>query len=241
MRAIPERAVDFVAEYEGLRLVSYLCPASVWTVGYGSTRGVTAGMRITKAEARKRLADDLKDAAAKLQAVVKREVIDELSEAQYVALLSFTFNLGANSQWTIWKLLNARKFDAVPAQLARFVNAGGKRLQGLVNRRNAEAALWDEGAGDAVLPSSTTRNTPTPPTPEPVKPITQSKTAWTAVAITTAAGVQEGAKQVQGIIAPQAEHSPILDNLQGTAALLIVAGGVAILAFKWLERREAKR
>jgi lysozyme len=241
MRPIPNRAVDFVGRFEGLRLTSYLCPAGVWTVGYGSTRGVTAGMRITKDEARKRLADDLKEAAARLQSVVKREVIDELNDAQYVALLSFVFNLGANGSWQIWKLLNAGKLDAVPAQLSRFVNAGGRRLQGLVNRRNAECALWDEGSPDEELPSSFTRSEPTPPTPEPVKPMAQSKTAWTGGAIAAVGAMQAGVQQVQALAAPQAQHSPWLGQLLGLTAMLIVAGGVAILVFKWFDKRNAKR
>lgn len=240
MRAIPARAVDFVAEHEGLRLTSYLCPAGVWTVGYGSTRGVTAGMRITKAEARKRLAADLKDAAAKLHGVVKREVIDELSEAQYVALLSFTFNLGANSTWTIWKLLNARKFDAVPAQLARFVNADGKRLQGLVNRRNAEAALWDEHGEADELPSSFTRAEPTPPTPEPTTPIAKSGTGLTGAA-QLVGGVSAGALAVQQTVAPHAQSAEVLGKVVAALAVFMAICGVALLAIKWLEKRNAAR
>lgn len=99
MRQVPDAAVTFVAAHEGCKLESYLCPAQTWTIGYGSTRGVHAGMRITQADARKRLAEDLKEAAARLAGVVKREVLDSLTENQYSALLSFVFNLGAGSNW----------------------------------------------------------------------------------------------------------------------------------------------
>ena len=51
--------------------------------------------------------------------------------------MSFVFNLGAGAKWTIWKVLKARRFDEVPPQLMRFVNAGGRVVKGLVNRRAA--------------------------------------------------------------------------------------------------------
>ena len=164
MRAIPERAVDFVARFEGLKLESYVCAAGVLTIGYGHTGPeVHAGQRITLAKAKAYLADDLKTAAARLEANVGRAVVDQLSEGQYVALLSFVYNLGLNSGWQVTKLLKARQFDAVPAQLTRFNKARGKVLKGLVTRRAAEVALWNEDADDEELPSSITRSEPTPP------------------------------------------------------------------------------
>ena len=169
-RAIPDLAVDFVSRWEGCELAAYRDVVGILTVGYGHTGSdVIAGLKITKAQARALLADDLRVAAARLTARIG-PVVDELTEAQYAALLSFVFNLGANPSWTIWKLLKARKFDQVPPQLMRFVNAGGKVVPGLVNRRAAEASLWhtvavDEGAHEPAPPSSVTRSTPTPPTP----------------------------------------------------------------------------
>lgn len=244
MRPIPPGAAEFVARHEGLRLESYLCPAGVWTIGYGSTGpGVHAGMRITKAQALKYLADDLKTAAARLHSVVTRDVIDDLTDNQYTALLSFVFNVGAKPHWTIWKRLKAREYEQVPAQLLRFVNAGGRRLEGLANRRSAEVALWRTGepnTADEAPPSSFTRAEPTEPTPEPVKPMVQSKTAWTGGAIAAVGAVQAGAQQVQALVAPQAQHSEWLGQLLGLTAMLIVAGGVAILVFKWVESRRAK-
>ena len=124
MRPVPSDAAAFVARHEGLRLESYQDTGGVWTIGYGHTGAdVHAGLRISLGKAKAWLAQDLRVAAARLQAVVTRPVIDDLTENQYAALLSFVFNLGAEPRWTIWKVLNARQFDQVPVQLMRFVEA----------------------------------------------------------------------------------------------------------------------
>src|SRR5690606_20072430 len=131
---------------------------------------VHAGQRVALSQARAWLAEDLKTAAARLRAVAAPQVIEELSEAQYAALLSFVFNLGADPKWTIWKRLNARRFDAVPAEMMRFVHIGRTRVAGLVNRRAAEVALWVDGEGTAP-PSSYSREEATPPAPHVFKPL----------------------------------------------------------------------
>ncbi len=171
MRAIPDLAVDFVARHEGRRLGAYQDQGGVWTIGYGHTGGVKPGARITVAEARGLLKADL--AVAGLRLACKLGVVaDELTEPQYAALLSFVFNLGtgdpARREWTIWTRLRARRFDQVPLEMMKFVNAGGRKLQGLVNRRSEEVKLWssdEPGSTTDVLSSGVTRVIPTPPTP----------------------------------------------------------------------------
>lgn len=243
MRPIPNEAVDLTARFEGLRLVAYRDIVGVLTIGYGSTGPhVTDGLRITKERARELLKEDLQIAVTRLAGVVKQSVIDELTDGQYAALLSFVFNLGANKSWTIWKVLNAGQLEAVPAQMRRFVNAGGKRVQGLVNRREAEAALFaaDLHAADEVLPSSVTRSTPTPPTPEPVKPLAESKTFLTAGA-TAVAAAATGVAEVSKTVAPFAAQSELVGRLVSTLALLGAALAVATLVFAYLKHRGAKR
>lgn len=243
MRPIPANAPSFVSKHEGLKLKAYQDVVGVWTIGYGHTQGVEPGEKITRERALDLLAEDLKTAAARIAGVVKRPVVDDLTENQYTALLSFVFNLGANPKWTIWKRLNARQFDQVPLEMMKFVNAGGKKVQGLVNRRADEAKLWslgEPGSTAEPMPSSVTRSTPTPPTPaEPPKSLAKSGTVWTG-GVVVAGGVVEGARNVQGIIAPQAAHSEWLMKVMGLVSILIVAGGVAIMVFKWCEHRAAK-
>lgn len=137
--------------------------------------------------------------------------------------------------------MKARKFDAVPDQLTRFVNAGGKVVQGLQRRRAAEALLWREGAAvEGEDPSSFIRTQETPPTPEPTKPLAASKTVWTGGGV-AAVGLIQGASQIQAIAAPQAAHHEWLQRLVGFCALLIVLGGIAVATFKWLDQKAACR
>ena len=111
MRPIPPLAIDFVARWEGCSLVAYRDVAGVLTIGYGHTGAdVAHGQTITRARARTLLRADLETAAARLEARIGGAVVEALTPAQYAALLSFVFNLGANARWTIWKVLKARRF-----------------------------------------------------------------------------------------------------------------------------------
>lgn len=246
MRQVPDFALDFVAKHEGLVLKAYPDPGSggdPWTIGYGHTGPeVKPGLVITKPKAREYLRTDLEHAARRLAGKVKPEIIDSLSQSQYVALLSFVFNLGAGN-WTIWKKLNNREFDRVPLEMMKFVNAAGRRMQGLVNRRADEVKLWGEGDPQTVEenpPSSVTRQVGvTPPTPVE-KPINTSKTFWTGAALTVT-GAAEGARQAQAIVAPQMMNSDLLARLGSVLAVIIVAAGIAVMVFKWLETRDHRR
>jgi hypothetical protein len=148
-------------------------------------------------------------------------------------------NLGADPKWTIWKRLNAGRLDAVPGEMMRFVYVGKTRVAGLVNRRAAEVALWSQGA-EAAPPSSYTRAEQTPPAPQAVKPLFQSRTALTGAA-QLVGGVSAGALAVQQTVAPYAHQAAMLARLTAALAVFMAGCGVALLAIKWLERREARR
>jgi lysozyme len=145
-RTVNDAGVALVKEFEGFRAQAYLCPAGVWTIGYGHTRGVTRGDCVTKARAEALLAQDMAEAGA----AVEQLITVPLTDNQLAALTSFVFNLGARALAAsiLRKKLNAGKYDAVPAELARWTKAtdphtGKKReLEGLRRRRAAEAALW---------------------------------------------------------------------------------------------------
>lgn len=243
-RPIPERAVAFAAQLEGLRLTAYPDPATggaPWTIGYGHTGPeVTPGLKINKAKALQYLRADLAVARARLEARIG-EVVDELSEPQFCALLSFVLNLGANAGWTIWKVLKARRFAEVPAQMARFVNASGRPMKGLVNRRNAEIALWHEESADPVaLPSSVTRVTETAPTPSNTKPLSKSKSFMTGLAtfgLTAAAFVSDHIKPIIDAITPYAANSTTIAKVQSMLLTMAAGAAVATVVFMWLKRR----
>lgn len=240
MRPIPETAVDFIARWEGLRLTAYRDVAGVLTVGHGHTGpDVLEGQTITKARAKALLRADLQVARERLYARIG-DMVDELTANQYAALLSFVFNLGANPKWTVWKVLKARKLDEVPPQLMRFVNAGGRVVQGLVNRRAAECALWHETGEEAepAPPSSVTRAIETPPTPTDTKPLVQSKSfITTATAAVAAAGT--GVAEVSKAVSPYAAQSEVVGRVVATLALIAACLAVAALVFTWLKRKRA--
>lgn len=138
-------ALPLIREYEGLRLVAYVCPAGVLTIGYGHTGSdVKPGQRITEAQAEALL---LRDARA-AQLVVRKYVRVKLAPWQEAALISFVFNLGMArfSGSTLLRLLNKGDYAQVPAQLARWnkgtVDGVLVVLPGLSRRRASEGRLW---------------------------------------------------------------------------------------------------
>lgn len=138
----PSIAADFVRQFEGLSLKAYLCPAGVWTIGYGHTSGVKEGDEIDQSEADALLIEDLTNTASELARLVNVPV----TRGQYVALMSLAFNLGVrNLVRTCPKLLrslNERRFDDCAVEFSDVVYANGRKLQGLVRRRAAEMELF---------------------------------------------------------------------------------------------------
>lgn len=244
MRLINEPGKALIREFEALRLTGYLCPAGVATIGYGHTGpDVTVGKVITKAQAELLLDEDCRAACRKIARVLDEASIARLSDHQYDALVSFVFNLGANPKWTIWKVIKAGDLGAVPAQLRRFVYAGSTKLKGLERRRDAEAALWDSGQPEPIeTPSSAVlRQSETPPEPtSPAKPLVQSKTLWASL-VMVLTGMVQGAQSVQALVAPQVANSDLLAKVGSTVAVVIVAGGVAVAVFRWLDEQAKHR
>lgn len=134
--------LQLIKEFEGLRLDAYLCPAGVWTVGYGSTGDhVYPGQRITEPEAEELLRKDL----WRFEDCVSSQVKVGLTDNEYAALVSFAFNCGCGAFQgsTLLRRLNAGdpKQRVFSEELPKWVRGGGKVLPGLVRRREAEIAL----------------------------------------------------------------------------------------------------
>ena len=138
---ISQEGLSLIKKFEGCELEAYKCAADVWTIGYGSTKGVKEGDTLTQEEADKLL---LKDVEV-FEKAVKDAVEVPISQSQFDALVSWTFNLGSGSlnSSTMLKKLNNQEYDEVPAQIKRWNKAGGKVLQGLIRRREAEALLYE--------------------------------------------------------------------------------------------------
>lgn len=136
--------VDLIKQFEGCKLTAYRCPAGVPTVGFGHTgRDVRMGMTITQDQADGFLLNDLR---------LFEQGVEQLCPVatgnQFSALVSFAYNLGLESlkTSTLRRLHNEGQYSAAQAQFARWVNAGGRKLPGLVRRRAAEAALYGAAA-----------------------------------------------------------------------------------------------
>jgi len=136
-----------IKKFEGLELEAYRCAAGVLTIGYGHTKGVTEGQKITKAEADELLVHEL----VEYEKAVNDAVTISIDQCMFDALVSWTYNLGPSNlnASTMLKVLNSGDYDGVPEQIKRWNKAGGKVLEGLIRRREAEALLfqgkkWDE-------------------------------------------------------------------------------------------------
>ena len=140
-REVSEDCIDLITHFEGCELDAYLCPASVLTIGVGHTKDVKEGDRITEAQARALLLEDLSYFEDQVNAMVK---ID-LTQNQFDALVSWTFNLGSGNlkSSTLLNRINYGPISDVPFQIQRWNRANGEVLAGLVKRRAAEAALWE--------------------------------------------------------------------------------------------------
>ena len=137
---ISQEGVNLIKHFEGCRLEAYKCPAGVWTIGYGHTKGVKEGDAIEQEAAEAFLIEDLEA----FEQAVARLVKVPITQQQFDALVSFTFNLGAGNleRSTLLEKLNGYQYIEVPEQMMRWVRAGGQVLDGLVKRRAAEAALF---------------------------------------------------------------------------------------------------
>ena len=135
-----EKGINLIKEFEGRRLVAYQDSVGVWTIGYGHTKTAHEDKLIIKSTADKLLAEDL----AEFEKYVDSLVTVDLNQNQFDALIAWTFNLGPGNliESTMLKVLNEGKYDEVPYQMKRWNKAGGEVLEGLVRRREAEAALF---------------------------------------------------------------------------------------------------
>ena len=137
--------IDLICDFEGKRLVAYDDGVGIWTIGFGTTvypNGIRVkkGDTCTEAQAKAYMQNDLK----KFEYAVNDAVNIPLNQNQYDALVSLTYNIGAAafSKSTLVKKLNAGDIRGAADQFDVWINAGGKRMQGLVNRRAKEKEVF---------------------------------------------------------------------------------------------------
>ena len=132
--------IELLTHFEGLKLEAYQDSVGVWTIGYGHTKGVISGMKITESQA----CNLLKTELIEYQNYINEMVKVGLSQCQFDALVCWVYNLGPTnlSNSTLLKLLNQGDKFLIPEQFRRWNKAGGRVLKGLVRRREAEALMF---------------------------------------------------------------------------------------------------
>ena len=137
---ISQEGLSLIKRFEGCRLESYKCSANVLTIGYGHTSGVKETDTITQDEADKLLQEDVEQ----FEKYVDDNVTVKLGQSQFDSLVAWTFNLGVGNlrESTMLKKLNNEDYKSVPSEMKRWNKAGGKTLDGLIRRREAESLLF---------------------------------------------------------------------------------------------------
>lgn len=133
-----QTGLNLIKRFEGLRLKAYKCPAGIWTIGFGHTAGVKPNDVITREKANELLKQDLAPAE---RIVNKYAQTHPLTQHQFDALVSFTFNCGSGSFATLTS--KGRNLNQVAEAMLLYVRgANGVVLEGLKNRRKAEYQLF---------------------------------------------------------------------------------------------------
>ncbi len=134
-----QTGIDLIKKFEGCRLDAYKCPDGVWTIGYGHTAGVTAGQKISTAQAEAYLRADL-EKFEKL--VAKYDSKYRWTQTEFDAMVSFAYNLGSIDKLTA---NGTRTKNVIAEKILLYNQAGGKVLAGLTKRRQAERELFLDG------------------------------------------------------------------------------------------------
>jgi lysozyme len=143
VRSATDRGLDLIKKFEGFSSVPYRCPGGHMTIGYGHV--IRAGENldlVDEAEAEELLKKDVEHA----ERAVLRLIDVPLVGCQFDALVSFAYNVGTGAlqRSTLRRRVNRGEHGAVPRELLRWVWSGGRRLSGLVRRRNAEGELYSD-------------------------------------------------------------------------------------------------
>ena len=139
---------DLIKHFEGCKLKAYKCPAGVWTISWGLTfypdgPKVKEGDVITQQQAEDYFNAIVDDFAKGVDVLVKSNV----TENNFAALVSFTFNVGTGNlrRSTLLKKVNANPKDpSIRAEFMKWTRANNVVLKGLVRRREAEAKLYEQ-------------------------------------------------------------------------------------------------
>lgn len=132
------RGIELIKQFEGLKLTAYKDPVGIWSIGYGHTKGVKEGDTITREEAERHLRDDLATAEA---AISLYDEVYHWNQNEFDALASFAYNIGPGGIRQVTGS-GSRDKETIAQKMLLYYNAGGKKMEGLVRRRQAEHDLF---------------------------------------------------------------------------------------------------
>jgi lysozyme len=136
-----EILIKLIKESEGCKLTSYKCPAGIWTIGYGQTKGIKEGMVWTQNQADE---DLVKSALEVLNRAIKYSpILATVNMEKQAAIADFIYNLGVGkyATSTLKKKVDVGDWVSAASEIKRWDKAAGKVLKGLTVRRAKEAAL----------------------------------------------------------------------------------------------------
>ena len=153
---ISEAGIKFIKDFEGLWLETYTDCVGVLTIGYGHTKGVYQGQRITEQEATELLKQDIAEVERCLN-----NININLTQHQFDALCSFGFNVGTgafSTNYNVGKALREKDFDLLCNSMLSWCHGNNNEvIPGLLNRRKAEVNLFKTGQGNSKTDKPTDR------------------------------------------------------------------------------------
>jgi lysozyme len=145
---ISEEGISLIKKFEGCELSAYKDAVGIPTIAYGRIKNVGMGDSCTKEQAEDWLAEEMPE----YEGYINDQVNVDLTQNQFDALCSWVYNLGPSNlkKSTLLKVLNKEEYEDVPEQIIRWNKAGGKVLEGLTRRREAEALLFENKEWNGV-------------------------------------------------------------------------------------------
>jgi len=160
---VTQETLDLIKRWEGCRLKAYKCSAGKWTVGYGLTTAagfitVDKDTTLTQAEAEWYL----EQVVAKFADQIAPMITAPITPPQFGAFVSLVYNIGPTAfrKSSALRHFNAGDLDKVPAAMKLWKKAGGKVVQGLVNRREDEVNFFLSGPKTAPMPKPAPKPAP---------------------------------------------------------------------------------
>jgi lysozyme len=213
---INQAGIDLIKQWEGCKLKAYKDVAGIWTVGYGLTSGagfieVGPDTVLTQDEA------DwyLEQVVDKFASDIRPMIAGQINENQFAAFVSLAYNIGVGAfkRSSALKHFNAGRIELVPDAMRMWKKAGGKTVQGLINRREAEVTLFLK------------------PVAKPAPVVAPKQRSTPAQSRTVQASVAQAASAVGGAVGA-------VNMLDGTAQIVALAGFFIVAALALFIMRE---